>query len=763
MQECWGNLRRQAPIASTLRINGFVTGGGRRVSFARVHVFFLSTTKSENTARRTKSALLELGVNGKQGLTTKQLIQKVHMLKRFYGEILIGCSAVVAFIGAGVSGYTNWGVGLTMLLAATLSIFGLTATLRRRFKMAIQPNRTANNDLSESSDSYAADLSRRERELAERLLVFQEWMEFPAPSTVEQPERSDSEWSELSERDRQLFKLLEDESQRIFDRILTNEYSVDGRVQIDTIRDEALHLVQSVGRIYRPDLDEPLLETSSEKVLRAASRICLQMLVLIEQLPLDVKSYNLKRLHSYIQKAVKAYGMYRSVEPYWPYLNRAYYLGRAAMGASPISLGAWWVASTLGTKGAKELTGKFVNQQALRLLQDVVRVIGFEVASLYSEDFRYRDGNWIYASLLTNLLSTRELDSKTLTIVMTEIGTLPLRSEYDRVFLYRCVATQHAAPTGSVPLSRLLEPTERRAICRRLHAFAQKLPTVGRQIPDAWIEQVETWLDVRWPKQTLTGEEEIDHTIAGLRSLLGFLLEFKNMEPELAVNRIRATRLFRQLSPSAQDDLSRQMELEPPYFFEQPMLDIESRLAREFCDDLIELAVNCTPADPAEDDLFRQIAAYLHLDDEVVQQKLERETQSRLSRLYVHLHLNPMPPRAVANLIMELAPDSGAVTALFHGVHLQGKSGRLESNLWLATTSEHLWAIRAQPTVGVVWMSDGDTTLDVASAWSGNSATLTGGEWVDVDTPADVGIVVSAGLLQRSDTFFDPIRSVLRQ
>ena len=69
----------------------------------------------------------------------------------------------------------------------------------------------------------------------------------------------------MSERDRRLFELLEAESQRLFEKILNSEFSREGRVQADLIRDEALRLVTSVAAIYRPDLKEPLLETSIPK------------------------------------------------------------------------------------------------------------------------------------------------------------------------------------------------------------------------------------------------------------------------------------------------------------------------------------------------------------------------------------------------------------------------------------------------------------------------------------------------------------------
>ncbi|MEO1971397.1 MAG: hypothetical protein ABGX07_07560, partial [Pirellulaceae bacterium] len=244
------------------------------------------------------------------------------MLKTFYGEILIGCGVVIAVLGAVSSAAADWRVGTAMLAIAVCSLAGLLATLRQRLDQVAHSG--ASGDSESTSGRLAADLTRREQELSDRLLLFQEGMEFPVAETIQQPDRPREAWSQESERDRRLFALLETESQDLFEKIRNNQYTREGRVQVDLIRDEALRLVKSVAAIYRPDLEEPLLETSCEKVLRAASRICLQLLGVTDQLPLDIKTYNLRRLHGTVQQAVKAYGMYRSVEPYWPYLNRVY-------------------------------------------------------------------------------------------------------------------------------------------------------------------------------------------------------------------------------------------------------------------------------------------------------------------------------------------------------------------------------------------------------------------------------------------------------
>ena len=137
--------------------------------------------------------------------------------------------------------------------------------------------------------------------------------------------------------------------------------------------------------------------------------------------------------------------MYKSTEPYWPYVNTAYYLGRFALGANPLALGAWWFVSNLGSRGAQAIAQHVINRQALALLSNLVRVIGFEVAGIYGGDFRHRDANWIYAAELTELVSQFPLSRDSLAHALREVGALQLRSEYDRIFLYRCLANRKSA------------------------------------------------------------------------------------------------------------------------------------------------------------------------------------------------------------------------------------------------------------------------------------------------------------------------------
>jgi hypothetical protein len=390
-------------------------------------------------------------------------------------------------------------------------------------------------EVREQFDQQGRQLSKREEALANRLLAFHEWMEFPQPVDLSVPHnpQEDRELAELLRQDRQLDELLKAETQILYDYILANRYSKDGVIQLTAIRDDVHRLILRVAQLYQPGVTQPLLETSLALVIRAAGRSSLHFLVLLEELPLNVKDYTLARLYGYLRNAVSAYRMYKSAEPYWPYVNTAYYLSRFALGANPLTLGAWWFIGALGQRGAQAVATRIINRQALALLANVVRVIGYEVAATYGGDFRHRHANWIYGVELTELVSRFPLSKASLSHALKEIGGLSLRSEYDRMFLYRCLAEHVSARPQQYQAARMLAAEERRAIAGRLEKFLE-LHIHGKAADrvSAWKTAVEERLQAKLVvglrSTALAVEQQIEDAI---ESLASFLLGVKEREP----------------------------------------------------------------------------------------------------------------------------------------------------------------------------------------------------------------------------------------
>ena len=84
----------------------------------------------------------------------------------------------------------------------------------------------------EALQELAEQLDRREQTLASQIVTYHEWMEFPQPVDLAEEAVTDEALTELAASDRQMIELLETAAQEIFDAILENRYTVDGKFEV---------------------------------------------------------------------------------------------------------------------------------------------------------------------------------------------------------------------------------------------------------------------------------------------------------------------------------------------------------------------------------------------------------------------------------------------------------------------------------------------------------------------------------------------------
>jgi hypothetical protein len=279
---------------------------------------------------------------------------------------------------------------------------------------------------------------------------------------------SDAQLGELVETDRQLITLIEAESQLAFERVLENRYATADGVDSALIFRDVVAFVDKVARLYRPGTDHPLLETDIELVAKSASSTALHLLVVIDGLPIDLKSYNTATLYRLIRRSASYYGTYKAIRPYLDYGLQALHAARLALGANPLAVGATWVAGKLTGHGAKVVTEQLLQRQALQLLHDFVRVIGFEAAMVYGGQFRHRDVNWVLGAELVNLELSRGQDLGGRDAALADLTRLALRHEFDRVLLLRHLGTARALDVDRVRPAVVLTQRERDAVASRL-------------------------------------------------------------------------------------------------------------------------------------------------------------------------------------------------------------------------------------------------------------------------------------------------------
>lgn len=289
----------------------------------------------------------------------------------------------------------------------------------------------------------AVRLDRKRADLEKVLMSYGEWMEFPDYQKLQTIDWRDEAHHQLDER---VVRLLDSESDLMLQRFSTGVYWKEGQFEGRQLLLDLVSFMESIARIYQPGAKMPLLELNLESLLKAVNRASLQIILLLEELPvLEVQQMNLRRMSDNIRKASK---VYRRVEDLQPYLRPVRYLWQGSkllLASNPLLAAGWIAGSELVWKGGKHLGKRAMDAYLLSLVRQTLGIIAWETAGIYDPTHRYRNPDWIYGVEIAHLLSKVDASREVLRETFRELGRLPLRSSYDRIFLYRCIA-QNASP-----------------------------------------------------------------------------------------------------------------------------------------------------------------------------------------------------------------------------------------------------------------------------------------------------------------------------
>lgn len=454
---------------------------------------------------------------------------------------------------------------------------------------------------------------RRQRALhfGEEEIVFADAIEDGANEPVELVAVAEkpTEWDAL---DAKMLALMREESERLFRNVLDNAYVRDGEFDRSRLGDDLIQLMESVARIYKPDSEHPLLETSVERLLRAVNHASVHMLVHLEQLPLDVKSYNLRETYQYIRSGTKYYGYYKKVEPYWTYARPLYHLGRLAMGTNPITIGVGWAVSELIKHGSVN----YAHSYALRMFHDTVRILGNEAAGIFGSDYRHRDPAWVYGVEIVALTRAFPSTQARLEEALREVAGLTLRSEYDRIFLYGCLAGRATPRPDRFAGRDFLTLRERQQIASRLERHVKKegLDQATREF-EGWKVGAEQRLGIH-----LRLGSEQSHptdqaaTLSALRALASFLIQYKHMNCDDLRPLLSQTQLATVPSRSDFKSAWQSIIAEPPMLYEIPVLAAGSSVVHRFLEDLVHMEASHAPRFPESAEAIEETAGYFRED-----------------------------------------------------------------------------------------------------------------------------------------------------
>ena len=608
-------------------------------------------------------------------------------------------------------------------------------------------------------------LDGRERDLVDRFARYQEFLEYPTDSSAE---HSVAAPAKLSKQDEEVQRLLEAEAERVYEKIRSNGYTVDDKVDVEAIRDEAIDLIGRVARVYSPESQNPLLETSFEQLARSASRICLHSLVLLERMPLDVKGYNILQMYTYMRRAVQTYGAYQQVAPWLTYVSRGVYAGRLAMSTNPVTLGAWWLASEVGKRGAQHVVKNVVDRQAVTALHDLVTVIGVEAANIYGPGYRQRDPNWVYGTELTELLHRFPVSRESLLQALREITKSPMPNEYDRVYLYRCIA-EHRSAGFRLADPSMISRAKREDIANRLETFFSKcIHGASEKQTRSWLDEVGARLDLRMKlTENNQAEEHYPYVEESLHSIYRFLLNVASVPRERTVEVLAQTALEQEL-PEA-DRKEYLSILKDDDRFEPPNIDPSAKAADLFLTDLVYAVIRADAVHDEIEDLVVEIFSYFRRSQDEATSLFGDARRQRLNeRCCEDARISRMSDTQVKRVLQSLSEDM-QIAGTYSGITYQfeEESTAQPDKVLVVVSSANsqtseLLLIGESSDTNPLWRGDQACKLSRRSGMLIDDCELIGGEWLVAQTPIPTSIVIAGTISSgRFDRAFAPILACL--
>ncbi|MDF2375621.1 MAG: hypothetical protein P1U81_05230 [Verrucomicrobiales bacterium] len=289
----------------------------------------------------------------------------------------------------------------------------------------------------------ASRLDSKRANLEKVLMSYGEWMEFPDYQLLQTIDWADENHAVMDEK---VASLLDSEADLMLQRFSSGVYWTDGKFDGRQLLLDLVSFTEAIARIYCPDSDRPLLELNLESLLKALNRASVQIILLLEELPIvEVQQMNLRKMSDNIRKASTVYKKYEELQPYLKPVRYLWQGSKMLLTSNPLLAAGWIAGSEIIWKGGKHLGKKAMDAYLLSLVRQTMGIIAWETAGIYDPTHRYRSPDWIYGVELAHLLSKFDATQEVLRETFRELGRLPLKSSYDRIFLYRCIA-QNASP-----------------------------------------------------------------------------------------------------------------------------------------------------------------------------------------------------------------------------------------------------------------------------------------------------------------------------
>ncbi len=318
----------------------------------------------------------------------------------------------------------------------------------------------------------ASRLDAKRNELEKVLMAYGEWMEFPDYQMLQTIDWKDEAHNEMDER---VAQLIDQESDKMLQRYSSGEYWQEGKFEGKKALLDLISFTESIAQIYQPESERPLLELNLESLLKSVNRASIQIILLLEEVPvIELKEMNLRKMTDNIRTASKVYQKYEDLQPYLKPVRYLWQGSKMLLMGNPLLAAGWIAGSEILWKGGKHLGKKAMDAYLLSLVRQTLGIIAWETAGLYDSTHRYRSPDWVYGVEIAHLLSQFDATQEVLRESFRELGRLPLRSSYDRIFLYRCIAQNVSPKPKYFAQPDLLSTEIRQQLFDQLIAFYEK-------------------------------------------------------------------------------------------------------------------------------------------------------------------------------------------------------------------------------------------------------------------------------------------------
>jgi hypothetical protein len=292
------------------------------------------------------------------------------------------------------------------------------------------------------------------------------------------------------------------------------------------------------------------------------------------------------------------------------------------------------------------------------LFHETIRIIGGETAAVYGANFRDRDPDWIYATELIEMAHHFPPSRESLEASLKEIGRLPLHSEYDRVYLYRCLANRFSAKPKTHRNREILGMTDGVQVAKRLEkqfALCYALEDPARVLK--WRRGVESRLGVKLQLGAHSQKDAEDEFPTAFYSLASYLLGHKMLELDQAELHLRASRTASAMGTDALSKGLLRVRQAPPMVFDYPDEALSKEVADKYLDDLLDLQLEVFPREP-DTSLLEEAAIYFREKPEPwIDRVGERSREYVLGQLASEAPRPHIDIRLAQALLTDLAPD----------------------------------------------------------------------------------------------------------